>query len=237
MKLGQVVVDRPFGDALVAVGATSLVFAVAFVLPPYLEGNGRISEVLLGAAVGLVVATVGFAAASRTRPLPQPDPRQRLVRVLGVAGAGVGLGLLNLGANRALASLDPRIYARLVERVGQLSPWTSTLAAPVVEEVVMRLAVLSALAWVTSLVVKRPRKQFIIALWMSSLVFGLLHGSRPALGAWPLDQLYLGGVVLKSGLLGACLGWIFWRWGLPYSILCHALVNGTHVMFERWLFS
>jgi membrane protease YdiL (CAAX protease family) len=124
----------------------------------------------------------------------------------------------------------------LLERFDRLSPWGSTLAAAVVEEVVMRLAVLSALTWIASSVVSNPRRQFITALWVSSIVFGLLHVGRPALGVWPLDQLYLGGVVLKSSLLGVFLGWVFWRWGLPYAILCHALVNATHSLCEWWLF-
>lgn len=232
MTLPRIVVDRPFKDGLAAVGLTSLLFAFAYAL----QGEGQISDVLFGGVLGLIVVTVGFVATSRTRPMPRPNRRQRLVRVMAAVGAGVGLGLLNLGANRALASLDPRIYALLTERFGKLSPWGSTLATPVIEEVVMRLTCLGALAWIISTVVSNPRRQFITALWVSSIVFGLLHAGRPALGVWPLDQLYLGGVVLKSGLLGVFLGWVFWRWGLPYAILCHALVNATHVLCERWLF-
>ena len=219
-----------------AVAVTSLLFAFAYALPPYLEGNGRLSDVLFGGVLGFTVVTVGFAVTSRTRPMPQPDARQRFARVVAAAGAGVGLGLLNLGANRALAFLDPRIYALLIERFGKLSPWGSTLAAPVVEEVVLRLTFLSALAWIASSVVRSPRKQFTTALWVSSFAFGLLHFSRPVPGVWPLDQLYLGGVVLKSGVAGVLLGWVFWRWGLPHAILCHALTNATHFLCEQWLF-
>lgn len=165
--------------------------------------------------------------------MPQPDSRQRFVRVVAAAGAGVALGLLNLGANYALASLDPRIYALLIERFGKLSPWGSTFATPVIEEVVMRLTFLSALAWIASSVIRGRRKQFITALWVSSFVFGLLHVDRPVPGVWPVDQLYLAGVALKSGLLGVSLGWIFWRWGLPHAILCHALVNATHFLCDQ----
>ena len=129
MPLSRIVVDRPFKDALLAVAVTSLLFAFAFALTLHLEGNGHISHLLLGGVIGFVVAAVGYAAASRSRPMPQPDPRQRFVRLVATAGAGVGLGLLNLGANRAMALLDPRIYALLVERFGEMSPWGSALAS------------------------------------------------------------------------------------------------------------
>ncbi|HUE69755.1 MAG TPA: CPBP family intramembrane glutamic endopeptidase [Pirellulaceae bacterium] len=236
MKLSRIVVDRPLKDARLAVGITSLLFAFAYALPSYLEGNGQISDVLFGGVLGLAVVTVGFAATSRTRPMPHPEPRQRLRRGAGAAGIGVGLGLLNLGANRALASLDPRIYDLLIERFDRISPWGATLATPLVEEVVFRLTVLSAFAWIASFVVRNPRGQFITALWVSSFVFGLLHISRPVVGVWPLDQIYLAGVALKSTVLGVALGWVFWRWGLPHAILGHALTNGTHWLCEQLLF-
>lgn len=230
MTLPRIIVDRPFKDALVAVGVTSLLFAFAL----YLEDH--ISNVLFGGAIGLAVVTVGFAVTSRSRPIPQTDPRQSYIRVVAAAGAGVGLGLLNLGANRALAFLDPRVHALLVERFGKLSPWGPTLAAPIIEEVMLRLLSLGALAWIAGYVVRDPRNQFATALWVSSFAFGLLHIFRPVPGVWLLDQLYLGGVVLKSALAGVLLGWIFWRWGLPHAILCHALANATHRLCEQLLF-
>lgn len=50
LTLPRIVVDRPFKDALVAVGVTSLLFAFAYALPPYLGGNGQIADLLLGAS-------------------------------------------------------------------------------------------------------------------------------------------------------------------------------------------
>jgi membrane protease YdiL (CAAX protease family) len=37
-------------------------------------------------------------------------------------------------------------------------------------------------------------------------------------------------VVLKAGAAGLLLGWIFWRWGLPYAITCHGATNGIHLL-------
>ncbi|MGH9794241.1 MAG: CPBP family glutamic-type intramembrane protease [Candidatus Acidiferrales bacterium] len=43
-------------------------------------------------------------------------------------------------------------------------------------------------------------------------------------------------VVVKSTAAGLLLGWVFWRWGLPYSIMCHFTANATHLMLAPALF-
>ena len=36
------------------------------------------------------------------------------------------------------------------------------------------------------------------------------------------------GVVLKDSAAGVLLGWVFWRLGLPYAIVCHGAANAVH---------
>lgn len=43
-------------------------------------------------------------------------------------------------------------------------------------------------------------------------------------------------LVTKYTLASLPLGWIFWRWGLPYAILCHSMVNATHLLLQPILF-
>lgn len=72
---------------------------------------------------------------------------------------------------------------------------------------------MSGIAWITARYVKRPGLVFPVALSVSALLFGLVH--LP-------DFSWVGlTVVLLNGLGGLLLGWIFWRWGLAYAILCH----------------
>jgi hypothetical protein len=42
--------------------------------------------------------------------------------------------------------------------------------------------------------------------------------------------------VTKYTLAGVPLGWVFWRWGLPYAILCHAAANATHLALQGRVF-
>ena len=64
-------------------------------------------------------------------------------------------------------------------------------------------------------------RPFLVGLLVSTLAFGLVH--LPAWAAatsvrWPLVAV----VMVLNGLGGVLFGWIFWRWGLVYAIVCHA---------------
>ena len=52
-------IDRPFNDALLAVGITTLVFAFAYALPSYFEGDGE--NYTIGGNYGLAIGDGGFA--------------------------------------------------------------------------------------------------------------------------------------------------------------------------------
>ena len=58
--------------------------------------------------------------------------------------------------------------------------------------------------------------------WMfSTLLFALAHLPRWLSLTGPSPAL-IAAVLVLNGAGGLLFGWIFWRWGLPYAILCHA---------------
>jgi hypothetical protein len=148
----------------------------------------------------------------------------------------MSLGLFNLGANWAIAQIHPTLRALLVQRFSDIGVIDSVLAAPLLEEVTVRLFVMSAIAWVVFRSCKRATLAFGLALLMSAVFFAALHLFRPL----PLDPAlvtyYRIALMAKYTVAGAVLGWVFWRWGLPYAILTHALVNATHTMLEQLVF-
>ena len=190
----------------------------------------------LGAAGGAALVWAGYAAAWRVRELPARSNAQRARLALLTLAAGIGLGLVNLGANWLIAESDPALRALLVRRFATLRPIEGIVAAPLTEEISMRLFLMSVLAWVILRATERGRLAFGFALAASSLFFAVLHLARPL----PLDpelaNFYRVTLVVKYTFAGATLAWIYWRWGLPYSIVCHALVNGTHVVVQRFVF-
>ena len=232
--LSPLVVDRPAREAAAALAAAWASFLAGLLVAP-----GEVTDaasVAIAGVVGAVLVVVGFAAASRCRPLPRRPSSQRLRLVLLALGVGAVAGLGNLAANAGLASLDPSIRAVLLERFARIDLMTAVVSAPLVEEVVLRLFVMSAIGWVVSRFTSRGNVVFAVAALLSAVAFAVLHLDR----AFPLDpavaRLYAGGLVLKYTLAGLVQSWAFWRWGLPYAIVAHAAVNATHAALEPLVF-
>jgi len=190
----------------------------------------------IGAVCGAAFVLLGFAAASRTRTLPNDTGSRRARFTLLALGGGIGLGLANLAANWLIASAHPAIRELLVQRLTTMDPWVAVVSAPLTEEVSVRLFLMSAIAWIVSRVTKSPSRIFAAALIGSSLVFALLHLGRAFPGDPALANFYRAALVTKYTLAGLPMGWLFWRWGLPYAIVCHAAVNATHLVLQRFVF-
>ena len=187
-------------------------------------------------AAGAVLVIVGFAAASRCRALSRHSNVQRVLLAFLSLAAGAGLGLANLAANLLIAAANPAFQTLLAERVATLAPLTGMVAAPLVEEVALRLFLMSVLAWVVSRFMKHTELPFAIALIGSAFFFALLHLARPMPDDPMLARYYRAALLAKYTLAGAPLGWIFWRWGVPYAILCHVAANAAHLAFQQGLF-
>ena len=231
----KIVVDRSETEAVMAIGVAWIAFLTALpVFEPDIRSPFAMVVGALGAA-GLII--VGFAAASRVRPMSKRAKSEGLRLVGWSLSLGALMAMTNLAINLGLASLDPTLHQLLIERFGQLSPWVSVFAAPVIEEVIFRLFCLSVIAVVMARFVQDRRVVFWTALAVSALVFGVMHVLRPEPESLELAWIYKSGVTLKSSVGGLLLGWIYWRWGLVYSIACHSAINGVHLLLEPLVFA
>ena len=167
----------------------------------------------IAGAVGAALVFLGFAAASRCRTLSKRTNRGRLIVLL--LAAGTALGLANLAANWMIAKEHPALRAMLVERTATVAPRVGLVASPLVEEIAVRLFLMSAMAWVLFRVTNRAGLAFAVALLGSAFVFALLHLARPLPADPMLANYYRAALLTKDTLAGLPLGWIFWRWGLP----------------------
>jgi len=111
------------------------------------------------------------------------------------------------------------------------------VSVAVVEEIAFRLFLMSVVAWIAARFLNKPRTVFLTALIVSAFLFAVPHLLGRSLPTDSALALYASGVVVKSGVAGLVLGWIFWRWGLPYAMLCHFAANGLHKVFEPMVFS
>jgi membrane protease YdiL (CAAX protease family) len=210
---------------------------VALVAGLYLQGGvGDAWSFALASVIGAALVVTGFAAASRCRELAPGGPRNRVRLALLSLAMGTAVGVANLAANWAIAASHPALRILLAERMTRIGFVDAVIAAPLVEEVVVRLFLMSVIAWLVSRVTSRAGVILAIALVGSAVVFAAMHLDRPM----PADRLlagyYRAALLAKYTMAGVALGWSFWRWGLPYSMLCHAAVNAVHLALEDRVF-
>jgi hypothetical protein len=227
------IVDRPRREAGLAVAAAWLAFMAGLLVGGEVEDPASFA---FAGASGAALVFLGFAAASRCRMLPRSLSVQRYRLALLSVALGTALGLANLAANWVIAAGDPRLRALLVERIATLEPLEALVASPIIEEVAVRLFLMSAMAWIVSRFTQRAALAFAIALVGSALFFALLHLVRPFPDDPMLANYYRAALVTKYTLAGVPLGWIFWRWGLPDAILCHAAANAAHFALQKSIF-
>lgn len=190
----------------------------------------------IGGAIGAGLVAVGFAAASRCRTiLPRSNAKRARVALLALA-AGTALGVANLVANWMIAEADPALHALIIDRLATINPVEAAFSAPMMEEPVFRLFLLSVIAWIVHRITKRTRLAFGIALIGSAVIFASAHLGRPLPDDPVLADFYRTALMIKYTALALPLGWIFWRWGLPYAMLCHGAANAAHSVFQNSLF-
>ncbi len=192
------------------------------------DGTGAV----LGGLFILIAVTLGLAAVAKSRPLPRRSVAEHFRLTTLSLGLGIGLGLANLGANYGMALLDSAIYEQMVTRWTQFSFWSIVVSGPITEEIVVRLVLMGGLAWIVARFTDDRRTIFYVALGVSALMFGVAHIFYGGVD----DPQYMIGIAVKTSAAGLLLGWIFWRWGLPYSILCHCTANAVHLMLWPVLF-
>jgi CAAX prenyl protease-like protein len=208
-------------DKRVSIGGTwlALVAAIALALPQ----PPNPARLVIGALLGLPIVILGFWAASRCRVLNVRTHQERITRGLYALLAGAGLGSVLLAVLVALARVQPLLRARFAGRAGEpvWRPFALAFESSIIEEIVFRLFVLSVTAWALFRVFRGRSTPFAVAWVFSTLLFGLAHLPQWLALTGPSKSL-IAAVLALNGVGGLLFGWIFWRWGLPYAILCHA---------------
>jgi len=137
---------------------------------------------------------------------------------------GVVVGLLIIFLDMFFASSMPTIR----EVAQGIAPWKALLVAPyggVVEEILLRLFVVSLFAWLLGLVmrIKDVSKSTGImwtAIILSAVLFGLGHLPATA-SIVSITPLVVARAVLLNGVGGLVFGWLFWKKGLEYAMVAH----------------
>ncbi len=187
------------------------------------------------AALGLLLAgRIGLGLPFVEGWLDKKPLRGRFGGVLVFAViAGVVVGLATLG-------LDLFVFRSFVEAelesVGYTPPetlqppaWQGLLASffgGVIEEIMLRLFLLTLLAWLGSLVSRdeegRPTLAVLwIATVLAALVFGASHLPGLVDAGLPPTPLLVTRTILLNALVGVVFGWLYWSRGLESAMLAH----------------
>jgi hypothetical protein len=186
----------------------------------------------VAAFVGLLAARqVGLGlpilqAALQGRPMAEP-----FLAILPVtAVVGVVMGLVLLLLERFV--FVPRLPVFFSETKTRLTLWKRALTpfyGGLNEEILLRLFVMSAFAWLIGLVWKAPDGAVALgALWLANLLAALLFGlgHLPATRAiTPLTPLVVTRALLLNGLGGLAFGFLYINYGLESAMLAHACLD------------
>ncbi|MFA5991374.1 MAG: CPBP family intramembrane glutamic endopeptidase [Candidatus Doudnabacteria bacterium] len=131
-----------------------------------------------------------------------------------------------------LITLGDRLFGiylpQLAVANSQVAIWKTLLASlygGIVEELLLRLFVMSLFAWILAKIFKsvEPLKNNIImwsAIIISSVLFGLGHlPITSALTA--ITPLVVFRAIVLNGIGGLVFGWLYWKKGLEYGIVAH----------------
>lgn len=142
---------------------------------------------------------------------------------------------LLLGAGSAVLMLAleitvfwPRLPAKMRDEVPIPALWKRLLASfygGIDEEILLRLFLLSLLAWILGFVWRAPGGDpatgvLWVATILAAIIFGLGH--LPATAALvKLTPLLVVRAILLNGVVGVATGYLYWRYGLEAAILAH----------------
>jgi hypothetical protein len=188
------------------------------------------SAVLIGAATGLgllIAHHIGLGA-----PLLEGLLAGQNVSAQ-VAAMVVPALLLGVASSVVLLVLEitvfwPRLPRAMREDVPIPALWKRLLASVyggIDEEILLRLFLLSLLAWLISFAWHLPDgKPTTGALWVATIVaaviFGLGHLPTTA-ALVKLTPLLIVRAILLNGIVGVATGYLYWRYGLEAAMLAH----------------
>lgn len=138
-------------------------------------------------------------------------------------GIITGVGLLAL-----ISLIDPLIPAIAAPSMpasaasAAVNGLLASLYGGIVEELLLRLFLMTLLAWLLSKLCRQPptATMYWLAIVIAALIFAAGH--LPAAAAlWGLDALIIMRTMLLNALPGIVFGWLYWRRGLEMAMLAH----------------
>jgi len=181
-------------------------------------------EVGIAVGLGLLAARAVGLRSPISEAIASGGDIRAAIRGIDVPRAAV----LGVGSAIVVVVLDATAFGSVAAgiassgpRPGRLIGFLASFEGGVTEEILLRLFVMSAIAWMLSRIWRhRPAGIFWAANVAAAVLFGLLH--VPATAALvPLTPLVVTRAVVLNGLVGVVAGWLYWRRGLESAMVAH----------------
>ncbi|MBN1428115.1 MAG: CPBP family intramembrane metalloprotease [Anaerolineae bacterium] len=187
------------------------------------------------AAIGLLLAhRIGLGLPFiegwlKKEPIWNRFPRVLLVSVIvGLVGGAIIVGLDAWIFGPPMQTMLQDLNIVLSENI-QPPAWQGFLASfegGITEEVLLRLFMLTLLAWLGSLVSHDAEgRPSLVVLWLANILaavlFGLGHLPATAAVGLPLNALVITRAIVLNGVLGLACGWLYWTRGLESAMIAH----------------
>ncbi|QRG67727.1 CPBP family glutamic-type intramembrane protease [Brevibacillus choshinensis] len=151
-------------------------------------------------------------------------------------GGGIAVSMVIIALDRLY--FFPNIPQLAQLQAPEFSRWiglTTIFYGGIVEELQVRLGLMTFCVWLFYRLLgkKTSSWMFMIAILLTSLLFGLLHLPATAQALGELSpMIVLRGIVLNS-LGGLLFGWLYWKKGLEYAMIAHLTADlMLHVIFS-----
>ena len=222
-----------------AIGAAAVLpYSLAF-LPDTQRQTAAPLAVLVAAAVvqtcllAAIAAACGLWLGARVglgAPMVREADAPLVRQVAPAAMGGICVGALMLALDALV--FGPRMPTDIAAEAGQrVAPWVGLLASiygAVDEEVLLRLGVMTFLAWALWRLGGRRSRLADSLMWVAivgaALLFGLGH--LPATSAMTaLTPIVVVRAVLLNGVGGVLYGWLYWRQGLALAMVAHGATD------------
>lgn len=151
---------------------------------------------------------------------------------------GVLSGLIILALDVWIFDLD-KINVQLPNNI-KPPAWQGFLASfygGITEEVLLRLFLLSLIAWLGSFIIKSEKiKPNLKVLWIANIItaiiFGLGHLPATVALGLPMNTFIVTRALVLNGIAGIAFGWLYWTYGLESAMIAHFSADIVlHVLF------
>lgn len=199
-----------------------------------------ISGLQVGILYTGIMGFFGYILANKVNLLKKLTFTKRNILITLFAGIIAGL-LLFFADYFVFSSIIPEVAAVYIkDNYSLFNLVTSVIYGGILEEIMTRLFFMSLFSFILWKLFARSKAKenipawiFIVANIVAALLFAAGHLPATMITFGHLDSFILIRCFLLNGIPGIIFGWLYWKLGLQYAMIAHAL---THIILYVILF-